>query len=202
MSDNKLSDEDKALFRSVMQTVKPLKQARHLAAKTLIPCKKLDPVIITTERRITETKKTLEKKPLVKIPQRNNPTSNYSLSSYYSDTVHADSTLSYCKQSIPRKRLSQLKNGQIPWQARLDLHGLGPDAARESLCHFIEYQSRIDNRCLLIIHGKGGRHGEAPILKNHVNHWLQQLPQVLAFHSTLARDGGNGALYVLLQRQR
>ena len=128
-------------------------------------------------------------------------TIHYALSNYYHEEVSSDTILAYCKQSIPHRRLIQLRKGEIPWQARLDLHGLRPDAAQESLCHFIDQQIRLDNRCLLVIHGKGGQRGEAPILKNLVNHWLKQLPQVLAFHSALPRDGGSGALYVLLQRQ-
>lgn len=181
MTDDSLSDEDKALFRRMVQNVKPLDHTKRLTAKALSPLNKN-----------LSSVKTLNTK----------PTTNYNLSNHYQNVVNAESILAYCKQSIPRQRLNQLKNGQIPWQARLDLHGLRPDAARESLCHFIEQQCRLANRCLLIIHGKGSYNGEAPILKNLVNHWLQQLPQILAFHSALARDGGSGALYVLLQRQR
>lgn len=178
MSDDNLSDEDKSLFRQAMQAVKPLNQPQKLSIK----------------------KARLAEKPPLKINYNDKPATNFNLSNHYTSIVNSDSTLSYCKQGIPRKRMSQLKSGKIPWQKRLDLHGLKPDAARESLCQFIEHQSNIGNRCLLIIHGKGGLHGEAPVLKNHVNHWLQQLPQVLAFHSALSRDGGCGALYVLLQR--
>ena len=180
MSNDGMSDEDKALFRAMMKTVKPLGQTNKVTA--------------------TATPR-MEKK-ASKIPIDDKPRIDYNLSNYYVDVVNSDSILSYCKQSIPRKRLSQLRSGEIPWQARLDLHGYRPDAARDSLCHFIEHQFNLGNRCLLIIHGKGGLRGEAPILKNHVNHWLKQLPNVLAFHSALPRDGGSGALYVLLQRQR
>lgn len=180
MSD-KLSDEDKALFHSSMQGVKPLKVSLKKISQSKVP-----PLTKTLKPRFQEK---------LAIP-------HIELSSHYIETVGPDSILSYCKCSIPRKRLNQLKNGQIPWQARLDLHGLGPDTARDTLVHFIDQQNQCANRCLLIIHGKGSRHGEAPILKNHVNHWLKQLPYVLAFHSALPRDGGSGALYVLLQRQR
>ena len=179
MSNDSLSDEDKALFHSMMQAVKPLAHTKKLVVKTA-------PSLRTSPRKATPIEK---------------PTTNYNLSSYYHEVVNADSILTYCKQSIPRKRLGHLKSGQIPWQARLDLHGLRPDDAREMLCHFIEQQCHIGNRCLIIIHGKGGLHGEAPVLKNLVNHWLKQLQQVLAFHSALPRDGGGGALYVLLQRK-
>lgn len=180
MTDKNLSEEDKALFRRMMHEVKPLGPSNKVAAKGPPAFEKLQKKEIHYEK----------------------PVSTYNLSNYYHDVVSSDSVLNHCRQSIPRRRLNQLKNGEIRWEARLDLHGLRPDAARESLCHFIDCQSRLGSRCLLIIHGKGSHQGEAPILKNHVNHWLTQLPHVLAFHSALARDGGSGALYVLLQRQR
>lgn len=175
-----LSDEDKALFRETMQSVKPLAN------------------ITPRELKQTVTPKPVRRKPDVAIT----PKTDYYLSNYYTNIVTPATTLAHHSQNIPRKRLRELRNGEIRWEARLDLHGLRPDAAREALCNFIDNQSRGNNRCLLVIHGKGSRHGEEPVLKNHVNHWLQQLPQVLAFHSAIPRDGGTGAVYVLLKRQR
>ena len=175
-----LSDEDKALFHETMKAVKPLRNSTQREPKPPAPPpparRKPDPIEA--------------------------PTSDYYLSNYYTDVVNPHSTLAHCKHEIPRKRLRELKNGEIRWEARLDLHGLRPDPARDTLCHFIEHQHHNGHRCVLVIHGKGGRHDEEPVLKNHVNHWLQQLPQVLAFHSAQPRDGGCGAVYVLLKRQR
>lgn len=51
-----------------------------------------------------------------------------------------------------------------------------------------------------IVHGKGAHTGQT-LLKTYVNGWLPQLPDVLAFVSALPRDGGAGAVYVLLRRQ-
>lgn len=39
----------------------------------------------------------------------------------------------------------------------------------------------------------------SPVLKQKVNLWLRQRQDVLAFCSALRRDGGTGALYVLLR---
>ncbi len=181
MSDSSLSDEEKALFRKMMISVRPLK---------------------TQPKRAESTTPRVLVKPLTKVSYPDAKTPTHYLSNHYTQVVNSETILSYCKQSIPKKRLNELKNGKIPWQAHIDLHGLKPDAASNSLCRFIEQQTHTENRCLLVIHGKGGIRGEAPILKNLVNHWLQQLPQILAFHSALPRDGGCGALYILLQRKR
>jgi DNA-nicking Smr family endonuclease len=95
-----------------------------------------------------------------------------------------------------------LKNGEIPWEGRLDLHGFKADTARTSLCHFIQTQAQNNKRCLLIIHGKGGHQGAPPIVKNLINRWLPQLEEVLAFHSARPKDGGHGAVYVLLKTNK
>jgi DNA-nicking Smr family endonuclease len=53
---------------------------------------------------------------------------------------------------------------------------------------------------VLIIHGKGGYDGGPSLLKSQVNHWLKQMPEVLAYHSAVRQHGGLGAVYVLLKR--
>jgi len=178
-----VSDEDKALFRRTVQAVKPLKKNPAAPASESRP-----PVLRTTKVRS-------EADPPPKEPE-------LYLSSYYPEEVQSQSVLSYSGQQIPAKRMRELKQGQIRWGARLDLHGYKPEEAQRVLLAFIRQQMQQDQRCLLVIHGKGSLNGEAPILKNLVNHWLPQIPQVLAFHSAQPRDGGTGALYVLLKRNR
>jgi DNA-nicking Smr family endonuclease len=174
----KISDEDKALFREAMKTVRPLSQQTPRAPEPPVPANPL-------RRKHAPDEK---------------PQTTYYLSNHYTETVSPTSTLTWCIPDFPHKRLKALGNGDIRWEARLDLHGFKPDIARETLCRFIDQQSQSEKRCLLIIHGKGGRHDHEPVLKNLVNHWLQQLPQVLAFHSAIPRDGGTGAVYVLLKK--
>jgi len=50
-----------------------------------------------------------------------------------------------------------------------------------------------------IIHGKGYRSENShPVLKNNLNQWLRQHRDVQAFCSASAKDGGAGAVLVLL----
>lgn len=121
------------------------------------------------------------------------------LSDYISETVLAETVLSYTICGIPPKQFKALKIGKTPVEARLDLHGLGIDNAREALSLFIQKAQQNHKRCVLIIHGKGGFHGEPPLIKNLVNRWLPQFAEVLAYHSAQPRHGGNGAVYVLLK---
>lgn len=180
MADNSISDDDKALFRQMIQGVKPLDKI-----KTIEPFK--EPVNLPPPRQNANI---------------DAPKIDRYLSNHYQTNVGIDSILSYCQTSIPKKRFIQLKRGEIILEARLDLHGYKPDDAREILCDFLERQQQLAHRCVLVIHGKGSRNGEAPILKNLVHHWLPQVPMVMAYHSALPRDGGTGAVYVLIQRYR
>lgn len=184
MPDNNIPDDEKKIFRAAMHGVKPLhvNQPREPRNKVLT----------------TQIIKRQSEHP--KITSR--PVPEYYLSDTYSESITSQSVLSYASTNIPTKRFQQLKKGQIPYQGRLDLHGLKVSDARETLIRFIEQHIKLAHRCLLIIHGKGGYQNEDPVIKNHVNHWLKQFPSVLAFHSALAKDGGTGSVYVLLQRKK
>ncbi len=72
--------------------------------------------------------------------------------------------------------------------------------AEEALKDFIVSQCAEGTRCVLIIHGKGGRKGKVALIKTHTHHWLKQFPQILGFVSALPKHGGTGAVYVLLKK--
>jgi DNA-nicking Smr family endonuclease len=52
---------------------------------------------------------------------------------------------------------------------------------------------------VLIVHGKGAQKGGG-VLKAYVNRWLQDIPQVQAFHSAKKQHGSTGSVYVLLRK--
>lgn len=180
MPNNDSPEEDKKLFRDSMRGVTPLNQKN-----------KLSETPTTKPQAIVRRKESYQPKP-----------EPYYLSNYYTEEVGSETILSHHIQGIQKKRLLELKRGEIRWEARLDMHGLTMTQAQDHLCQFITQASQAGYRCVLIIHGKGSPTGEPPVLKNHVNHWLKQLPQILAFHSALPRDGGSGAIYVLLSRKQ
>ncbi len=172
-----MTDDDSDLFRKHMQGVKPL------ASNNKQPLHRETPPSQKPQKRHSE----------LYIPQ-------YHLSDYISEPVEAASILSYCHPSFQRRQFKALKNGQIPYEGKLDLHGLQIEPARNALCQFINQKMQEQKRCLLLVHGKGGQHGQPPVIKNLVNRWLSQIDDVLAFHSALPKDGGQGAVYVLLRR--
>ncbi len=101
-----------------------------------------------------------------------------------------------------RNYLERLKNGEFSVQAHLDLHGLGPAEARGALERFVKASQHKGHFCVRIVHGRGVHSREEPaILKRQVARWLasrKMSRSVVAFASARWRDGGGGALYVLL----
>ena len=100
----------------------------------------------------------------------------------------------------------RLRRGDFAWQAHLDLHGQTAAPAREAVERFVVTAVRDGHRCVLIVHGRGlNSKDQVPVLKEHMKSWLARGRigrHVLAFTSARAHDGGAGALYVLLRRDR
>ena len=85
-------------------------------------------------------------------------------------------------------------------KSQIDLHGLRTDEARTAVAEFLRDSVKQDHRCVRIIHGKGlGSVGKEPVLKDKVKRWLVQKDEVLAFCQAPPRDGGAGALLVILK---
>ncbi len=111
--------------------------------------------------------------------------------------------LLFSRPGLQHSVLRKLRRGHYCIAAELDLHGLTQKEARQALSEFLHHSRLQRLHCVRIIHGKGNRsRGQIPVLKNKVNHWLQQRDEVLAFASARPVDGGTGALYVLLKRSR
>lgn len=118
------------------------------------------------------------------------------------EKVHAETVLSYCQTGIQNRLFRRLRQGKLQITEELDLHGLNVKQAKQVLLDFIQLAYPMEGCCVSIIHGKSNRSGagEVAIMKQYVNHWLQQHPRVLAFHSAQPRDGGTGSLYAILRR--
>jgi DNA-nicking Smr family endonuclease len=103
-----------------------------------------------------------------------------------------------------------MKRGKMQLDARLDLHGYRQEEAFSILSDFIINSARSKKRCVLVVTGKG-LHNETAgdtgmgVLRKSVPIWLNEEPnrsQILSFSHATPSDGGVGALYVLLKRQR
>jgi DNA-nicking Smr family endonuclease len=115
--------------------------------------------------------------------------------------VETGDELLFRRAHLPKRLTDRLKRGEFAVGDEIDLHGLSAVAARAALREFLAQAVRRRLGCVRVVHGKGLRSGpQGPVLKHAVNRWLPKVEAVLAFVSTPARDGGTGALYVLLAR--
>jgi DNA-nicking Smr family endonuclease len=103
---------------------------------------------------------------------------------------------------LDRRSWLKLRRGLYPIDARLDLHGLSQAEAHDRLTTFLAAAQARGNRCVLVITGRGLRHGGT--LRGMAPRWLDEppnRPRVLAFATARQQHGGEGALYVLLRRR-
>jgi DNA-nicking Smr family endonuclease len=111
----------------------------------------------------------------------------------------SEENLSYTIKGSSPDLIKKLRKGQWPPQANLDLHGMHRDQAREALSDFLRKSKHAKLRCVCVIHGKGIHSRQPAVLPTKVRAWLSQSELVQAFCPANPRDGGDGALYVLLR---
>lgn len=109
-------------------------------------------------------------------------------------------------RGLDSKTFQQLKAGSLSCEAHLDMHGLNSEQALDNLLFFIRESYLQNRRCLLIVTGRGKNSPDGrSVLKEEIQTWLTREPLrriVLAFCTAQPRDGGAGALYVLLRKQK
>lgn len=109
--------------------------------------------------------------------------------------------LNFSRSGVQQSTLKKLRQGKLPIDSELDLHGMTVERARSSLIHFLDECRQFGYRCVSIVHGKGySSPDNRPVIKPLLNSWLRDAGEVLAFHSALPKHGGSGAVYVLLKR--
>lgn len=104
-----------------------------------------------------------------------------------------------------RRTADKLKKGRMDIDARLDLHGSTLSQAHSRLYGFITSVQASGARCVLVVTGKGrSTLGEIGKLKAAVPRWLNEpafRPYVLSLTYAQQKDGGDGALYILLRKK-
>ncbi len=178
----KKPDNDSDLFRQMMSDVKPLSH-KKLAERRIPPNKTHS----SPQQRASNTQNTV--------------TTDFIPRDYVPD-VAPEESLFFSRGGLQHRLLRQFRHGDLRPEARLDLHGCTLVEAAALLARFLSDAQNNHQRCVCVIHGKGYRSSEGrPVLKAQVNQWLRDVPLVLAFSSAQAKDGGMGAVYVLLRRR-
>lgn len=168
--------DEAAIFQQAMQGVKPIKEDNR-----------------------AQTKPTPKK---IRIRCHDD---THNIRDVFSDTPVDDypDQLLYSRDGITPDTLKKLRKGQFHIDNSIDLHGMTVDAARDYLIEFLGECETHGSRCVIIVHGKGYSSPEKkPVIKPMVNRWLREVPRVLAFCSAQPRDGGTGAVYVLLKKNK
>lgn len=109
-------------------------------------------------------------------------------------------------RGLDSKIFQQLKAGRFSCEGHMDMHGLNAEQAYENLLFFLRESYHLGRRCVLLITGRGRNSpGGMSVLKQEIQTWLTREPLrrvVLAFSTALPKDGGTGALYVLLRNRK
>lgn len=100
------------------------------------------------------------------------------------------------------RRMKQLRQGRLPIEASLDLHGLTRSEALVKVGHFLDNAWFHQLRTLLIVTGKGTHSADGPVLRTSLEEYLQSRshPAVVEWGRAPHEYGGKGALVVFLRR--
>ncbi len=190
-SDIEQSDEDKALWIEVIKDIEPLK----------------DNNIDFTIDELEEEEFKISYKQYDKAKDINYDNSYKKINDLTRTDIYSKS------KDIDRRTEQRLRRGQLDIEGRLDLHGMNQNQAYDALLDFIPKSYNNGKRCVLIITGKGyRRHSDQSllertngVLKQKTPQWLDDMPlsnYVLNVQTAKPKHGGEGALYVLLRRNR
>lgn len=167
-----LSPEDRDLWRRVTEGTKPISGRKAPAPKAPTPAA---PRMPSRRARTAEAEEQPGQPPL----------------------THGSTA------GLDKRKAERLKRGKLPIEARLDLHGRNLEAAHAAVARFLADAQAGGKRCVLIVTGKG--RGEGGLLRQEVPRWLNEpgnRARVISFDYAQPKDGGAGALYVLLRRMR
>jgi DNA-nicking Smr family endonuclease len=102
-----------------------------------------------------------------------------------------------------KRFLPSLRTGLYSIQGQIDLHGLTRAEARTVVEEFVARMCRFGPSCVKIVHGRGmNSPDERAILKESLQRWLstrRMARHVVAYASAPQKDGGLGAIYLLLR---
>ena len=178
--------DDTDLFRAVMHDVKPLKRRTPRADPP--PVSPFKPALV---KNSTPKKSPIQHQAAPSPPPPARPKQP--------SIGHGDI------DGLDRRTGQRFKRGQLPVEARLDLHGLTQVEAHRALDGFLSRQYTAGKRCVIVVTGKGFGKDGGGVLRVAVPRWLNESPnreKVLAFEYARQKDGGAGALYVLMKRRR
>ncbi|MGO9377844.1 MAG: Smr/MutS family protein [Dissulfurispiraceae bacterium] len=179
--------DDEELFLIEMKSVREIKEFRQIPVRGKVnvpPLKKRQDV----EKEVLKT--------LQDISQGRSPIRLQDTQEYIEWTNSA-----YGYHAVVAK---QLHEGRFAVQDLLDLHGYTAEEAAVQVEGFMKSSLTNGLRCIKIIHGRGLKSPQGPVLKDALLKWLSSRyrKNLIAFSTARQCDGGLGALYILLKQNR
>ncbi|MCY4472896.1 MAG: Smr/MutS family protein [Kistimonas sp.] len=182
-----LSDEDRKLLQQAMADVDPLSHKK--AKMQLARLKELPSTVRLRQQRAAQMATPAPEPDL--------------LSTLHLEEVQPDAYVEHCGPDMTHHQMRKLRLGKGEVEDTLDLHGYNFEQARTLLKQFVAFCRGQGYTTVRVIHGKSHSvWGRKKSMKSHVYTWLKQIEQVKGFASCLPVDGGTGAVYVLLKKQR
>lgn len=192
----RLSDEDRSLWQLMTQSVTPLTTkpafSDKLSALPLAP--EPDPKPLLPGQEAKPAKQQGFARPQAQLPPLFAPPP---VPTPY--LKHGEA------QGIDRRKLQRMQRGKLEIQARLDLHGFTQSQAQAAVIEFLERCQAQDKRNVIIVTGKGNSKEGGGVLRSRLPEWLNLPPnrqRVLSYDYSQPKDGGTGALYVVLRKAR
>lgn len=107
---------------------------------------------------------------------------------------------------LDRRTAIRMRRGKVEIEGRIDLHGLTLLEAERAFHAFLMASYAQGRRSVLVITGKGTRlDGRIGLIRQAVPEWLNISPLreiTRGFSYAAPKDGGEGALYVMLKRSK
>lgn len=104
------------------------------------------------------------------------------------------------------KIFNKLRAGAYSYEAHIDLHGMNAEQALYALADFVKLHYQMGRRTLLVVTGRGKNSPDGRgVIRNELQHWLTHEPfkrVVLAYVTAQPKDGGPGAVYVMLRKYK
>ena len=180
---NEILDEGLDEFLNEFKDIKPIEQT-----DTVPTCQQKNTLAQQLKRQAIEASQNL--------------VNNY-LSVEKVEPVDTYDPISFKQDGVQQGVFKNLRLGKYKIDFVLNLQQNKFEQARTLLfTHIIDSHQKGD-RTLLIKHGLGLRSQPFPaFLKSYVHQWLQQMPEIIAYHTAQPNHGGNSAVYVLLKKNQ
>lgn len=201
-----LSQDDRQVWNALTKTVIPLKSdafvrnttgSDTLRSSTILA----DPSADKNEKRVSAATQTSHDAMRELVENQNRSKASHAKSVH--SVQHNPALMPGVTANIDRRTAVRLKQGRLPIEGRLDLHGMTRDVAFEAVRSFVEASVVQGRRCVILVTGKGLGQSGGGVLRNEVPRWLN-LPQnrkyIVGFTHAQPKDGGTGALYLYLKR--